>query len=112
TGNVAHTGAVRSRRDGTRGWSADDRGANPAARAALSDSSEPGGSARSGRLEQTVANPAAQAVLSDSSSSFGVSLADTLYQTCSSLPFSSIRNAERSMPMYLRPYIDFSVHTA
>src|SRR3954452_20908001 len=41
-----------------------------------------------------------------------VSLGLTLYQACSILPFSSTRNAERRMPMYLRPYIDFSVHTS
>ena len=41
----------------------------------------------------------------------GVSFGLTLYQASAILPFSSMRNAERSMPMYERPYIDFSFHT-
>ena len=42
------------------------------------------------------------------SSFFGVSLGLILGQASARLPSSSTRNAERMMPMYLRPYIDFS----
>src|SRR5262249_36051742 len=40
-----------------------------------------------------------------------VSFGLTPYHVAAILPFSSIRKAERTMPMYLRPYIDFSPHT-
>ena len=43
---------------------------------------------------------------------FGVSFGDTLYQASAIFPFSSMRNAERSMPMYVRPYIDFCFQTS
>src|SRR2546423_5151423 len=35
----------------------------------------------------------------------------TLYQASATLPFSSIRNAERTMPKYFLPYMLFSPHT-
>ena len=35
----------------------------------------------------------------------------TLRQTCTIMPSPSIRNVARSMPMNLRPCIDFSTHT-
>ena len=41
----------------------------------------------------------------------GVSLGEILYQTSCNLPFSSMRKADRSMPMYLRPYMLFSFQT-
>ena len=41
-----------------------------------------------------------------------MSFGETLYQAWATLPCSSMRNAERSMPMYLRPYMDFSFHTS
>ena len=40
----------------------------------------------------------------------GVSFGLILGQASSILPFSSTRNAERMMPMYFLPYIDFSPH--
>jgi hypothetical protein len=42
----------------------------------------------------------------------GVSLGEILYQTSASFPFGSMRKADRSIPMYLRPYIDFSFQTS
>src|SRR5690554_1352589 len=40
----------------------------------------------------------------------GVSLGLIFGHACSILPFSSMRKAERMMPMYFLPYIDFSPH--
>ena len=40
-----------------------------------------------------------------------VSLGETLYRTSARVPRSSTRKAERTMPRYFLPYIDFSAHT-
>ena len=40
-----------------------------------------------------------------------VSLGETLYQAWAILPSSSIRNADRTMPMYFLPYMLFSPQT-
>ena len=51
----------------------------------------------------------------DSSRAFnklvGVSLGLILGQAWLTLPVSSTKKAERTMPMYFLPYIDFSAHT-
>src|SRR5581483_2801536 len=65
-----------------------------------------------GSADCRVSGGSAQPPASDFSRLVAVSLGLILYQACSILPFSSIRNAERRMPMYLRPYIDFSCHTS
>jgi len=59
----------------------------------------------------TVRSPHRNAQVTALSRLAAVSLGETLYQACSMRPFSSTRNAERTMPMYLRPYMDFSPHT-
>ena len=51
--------------------------------------------------------PYASAARTSSSCVFG----ETFGNTWVTLPFSSITNVARAMPMYLRPYIDFSTHT-
>ena len=47
---------------------------------------------------------------SAASSFVGVSLGLILYQASAMRPFSSTRNAERTMPMYFLPYMLFSPH--
>src|SRR4051794_7412688 len=50
-------------------------------------------------------------VCSASSSFNGVSFGLILYHAFSIRPLASMRNALRSIPMYVRPYIDFCFHT-